>query len=177
MNRGFSDEEWTIFVDEKRFEATSNGVYNLPSEDLTPTRRVQSKSNPVFVMVLLAIAAPRGEWNGIIGSHYFVERVAAAKKSKNRDAGTMEMHPLNVTKESYVMAWIGSIIPAIAKAIEDGNLPKPSANRPFLLQGQCQATSRPVQGRNDCYGVHLQGCKKVQCVFGTARSGAASSIS
>lgn len=134
MNRGFSDEEWTIFVDEKRFEATSNGVYNLPSEDLTPTRRVQSKSNPVFVMVLLAIAAPRGEWNGIIGSHYFVERVAAAKKSKNRDAGTMEMHPLNVTKESYVMAWIGSIIPAIAKAIEDGNLPKPSANRPFLLQ-------------------------------------------
>lgn len=134
VDRGFCDEERTIFVDEKRFEATSSGVYNLPVEDLTPTRRVQSKSNPVFVMVLLAIGAPRGEWNGIIGSHYFVERVAAARNSKNRPAGSIEMHPHNVTKETYVTAWVDSIIPEILRAIADGRLPKPTRTRPLLLQ-------------------------------------------
>jgi hypothetical protein len=95
VESNFSDEARTIFVDEKRFEANSAGVYNLPVEDLTPTKKMQSKSNPVFVMVLVAIAAPRRGWNGVVGYHFFVERVAAAKNSKNREAGTMELHAIN----------------------------------------------------------------------------------
>jgi hypothetical protein len=59
VQTNFSDELRTIFVDEKRFEANSTGVYKLPVKDLTPTRRIQSKSNPLFVMILVAIAAPR----------------------------------------------------------------------------------------------------------------------
>jgi hypothetical protein len=39
VESNFSDEARTIFVDEKRFEANSAGVYNLPVEDLTPTKK------------------------------------------------------------------------------------------------------------------------------------------
>jgi transposase len=134
VDSDFSDEDRTIFVDEKRFEANSPGIYNLPIEDNTPTRRVQSRSNPVFVMVLVAVVAPRGRWNGLIGTHFFTERVAAAKWSKNRDAGTMELHAVNVTKESYIAAWVKTIIPSILHAIREGNLPNPTRNKPLLLQ-------------------------------------------
>jgi transposase len=130
----FSDEERTIFADEKRFEANSSGVYNLPIEDASPIRRIQSRSNPVFVMVLLVIAAPRNGWNGVIAMHSFTERVAAQKRSKNREAGTLELKAVNVTKESYVAAWVDSIIPAILVAISERKLPPPTANRPLLLQ-------------------------------------------
>jgi hypothetical protein len=36
VDSDFSDEDRTIFVDEKRFEANSPGIYNLPIEDSTP---------------------------------------------------------------------------------------------------------------------------------------------
>ncbi len=134
VESNFSDEARTIFVDEKRFEANSAGVYNLPVEDLTPTRKMQSKSNPVFVMVLVAIAAPRRGWNGVVGYHFFVERVAAAKNSKNREAGTMELHAINATKETYIAAWIKSLIPAIQAMIQEGKLPRPTRSRPLLIQ-------------------------------------------
>jgi hypothetical protein len=134
ISTDFSEENRTIFGDEKRFEAGSVGVYNLPVEDTTPTRRIQSRSNPVFVMVLVVVAAPRGRWNGVIGMHFFVQRVAAANKSKNREAGTMELHAINVSKETYVAAWVDSIIPAISEAIRSGNLPNPTAAKPLLLQ-------------------------------------------
>ncbi len=130
----FSEDVRTIFVDEKRFEASAAGIYNLPVEDSTPTRKMQSKSNPVFVMVLVAIMAPRRNWNGVIGSHAFVERVAAAKKSKNREAGTMELHAINATKETYVGAWIRSIFPAIQRKIEEGKLLKPTKKLRLLIQ-------------------------------------------
>jgi hypothetical protein len=123
-----------VFVDEKRFEASCVGVYNLPKEDVTPTKRIQSKSNPVFVMVLVAVMAPRKDWNGVVGMHFFTQRVAAAKTSKNREAGTMELHAVNVTKETYVIAFAETIIPELQKAIADGKLPKPTKKRPLLLQ-------------------------------------------
>jgi hypothetical protein len=134
VDTGFSEDVRTIFVDEKRFEANATGIYNLPVEDSTPTRKMQSKSNPVFVMVLVAITEPRRNWNGVIGMHAFVERVAAAKKSKNREAGTMELHAINATKETYVGAWVQSIIPAILRAIQEGKLQKPTRQRRLLIQ-------------------------------------------
>ncbi len=119
VSTDFAEENRTIFVDEKRFEASAVGVYNLPVEDATPTRRMQSKSNPVFVMVLVAIMTPPRDWNGVIGMHFFVERVAAAKNSKNRESGTMELHAVNATKDSYVRAWVKSIIPAILELVSE----------------------------------------------------------
>ena len=83
IDTGFSEEARTVFVDEKRFEASCVGVYNLPVEDLTPTKRIQSKSNPVFVMVLVAVMTPRREWNGVVGMHFFAQRIAAVKTSRN----------------------------------------------------------------------------------------------
>jgi hypothetical protein len=55
------------------------------------------------------------EWLDII---FFVERVAAAKNSKNREAGTMELHAINATKETYFAAWIKSLISAIQAMIQ-----------------------------------------------------------
>lgn len=134
IDTGFSEEERTVFVDEKRFEASCVGVYNLPVEDLTPTKRIQSKSNPVFVMVLVAVMMPRREWNGVVGMHFFAQRIAAVKTSRNREAGTIELHCINVTKETYVQAFAQSIIPQLRKAIDDKILPKPTQKKPLLLQ-------------------------------------------
>jgi transposase len=158
VDSDFSDEDRTIFVDEKRFEANSPGIYNLPIEDNTPTRRVQSRSNPVFVMVLVAVVAPRGRWNGLIGTHFFTERVAAAKWSKNRDAGTMELHAVNVTKESYIAAWVKTIIPSILHAIREGNLPNPTREQASSsARRQCEASPWPMEGPSRRNSIHL--CK------------------
>jgi hypothetical protein len=62
----FKEENRSIFADEKRFEANSSGVFNLPVEDDTPQHRIQSKSNPVFIMELAVMVAPFGNWNGIV---------------------------------------------------------------------------------------------------------------
>jgi hypothetical protein len=134
MDTNFSEEARTVFVDEKRFEASSVGIYNLPVEDLTPTKRVQSKSNPVFVMVLVAVMTPRKEWNGVVGMHFFTQRIAAAKLSKNREAGTIELHSVNVTKETYVQAFAATVIPQLQQAIADKRLPNPTKKKPLLLQ-------------------------------------------
>ena len=77
-------------------------------EDLTPTRRVQSKANPLFVMALLAIAAPRGKWNGIIGS------ISSWSESRMQEllCDGFACHQRDVTKETYV-GMVESIIPAI----------------------------------------------------------------
>ena len=153
IDTGFSEEARTVFVDEKRFEASFVGVYNLPVEDSTPTKRVQSKSNPVFVMVLVAVMAPRKEWNGVVGMHFFTQRIAAVKTSKNREAGTIELHCVNVTKETYVQAFAQSIIPQLRKAIDDKILPSPTKKKPLLLQDDNAKPHRgPCVGQIDVSG-------------------------
>jgi hypothetical protein len=153
IDTGFSEEARTVFVDEKRFEASFVGVYNLPVEDSTPTKRIQSKSNPVFVMVLVAVMTPRKEWNGVVGMHFFTQRIAAVKTSRNREAGTIELHCVNVTKETYVQAFAQSIIPQLRKAIDDKILPKPTKKRPFFLQDDNAKPHRgPYAGQIDVSG-------------------------
>jgi hypothetical protein len=61
MNTNFSEEVRTVFIDEKQFEVSLVSVYNLPAEDLTLTKRIRSKSNPVFLMVLVAVMTPRAD--------------------------------------------------------------------------------------------------------------------
>jgi hypothetical protein len=126
----FKEESRSIFADEKRFEANSSGVFNLPVEDDTPQRRIQSKSNPVFAMELAVVMTPHGNWNGIVAVHPFVERVAASRKSKNREQGTMEWKAVNVTKDNYVAAWKDAIIPALKQAILEKKIPKPTKKKP-----------------------------------------------
>ncbi|DAZ97358.1 TPA: hypothetical protein N0F65_003381 [Lagenidium giganteum] len=70
-------------------------------------------------MFLCAVAHPRwddvrDEWfDGKIGIWPFIERVAAKRSSRNRPAGTMETKPLSVTKETYINALVGHVIPAV----------------------------------------------------------------
>jgi hypothetical protein len=153
MDTNFSEEARTVFVDEKRFEASSVGVYNLPAEDSTPTKRIQSKSNPVFVMVLVAVMTPRADWNGVVGMHFFTQRIAASKSSKNREAGTIELQSVNVTKETYVQAFAATIIPQLQRAIQEKKLPNPSKKKPLLLQDDNAKPHRgPYLGQIDVSG-------------------------
>ena len=130
----FQEEERTVFADEKRFEANSSGVFNLPLKDDTPQRRIQSRSNPVFVMELAVVMPPRDGWNGVVAVHPFLEKVAASRKSKNREQGTMEYKAVNVNKDNYVAAWRETIIPALAQAIKEKKIPVPTANKPLRFQ-------------------------------------------
>jgi hypothetical protein len=98
VSSAFEEEERTVFADEKRFEAHSPGILNIPVEDLTPKHFAQSKGNSPFVMVLVVVVAPRGDWNGVVAAVPFMERVDAARASKNREAGTIEYKSLNVTR-------------------------------------------------------------------------------
>jgi hypothetical protein len=106
-------EERIVFVDEKRFEATSAGVLTMPVGDLTPRRAVQSKTNPVFVMVLVGVMKPQNSFDGVVGMHPFVERIAAGRNSKNREKGTIELKAFNVTGQTYIEAFEKSIFPQL----------------------------------------------------------------
>jgi hypothetical protein len=106
-------KEERIFVDEKRFEATSAGVLTMPVGDLTPRRAVQSKTNPVFVMVLVGVMKPQNSFDGVVGMHPFVERIAAGRNSKNREKGTIELKAFNVTGQTYIEAFEKSIFPQL----------------------------------------------------------------
>ncbi len=124
ISNNFKEEEYTIFLDEKIFKSMTMSVLNVPHEDVTPVKYVQSKTNPPQIMVLVALMRPRGTWNGVVGSHFFVESVAAVKSSANRPAGTMELKAINITKETYVAAVVDSIFPALLALIEKGVLPR-----------------------------------------------------
>jgi hypothetical protein len=94
-----------VYVDEKRFEVVTGGTLTLPAEDTTPQRAVQSRTNPVYVMVLVAVMEPRGDFGGVVGRHAFLDDTFALRNSKNRGKGILEQKPVNVTGETYVKAW------------------------------------------------------------------------
>jgi hypothetical protein len=134
VSSAFEEEERTVFADEKRFEAHSPGILNIPVEDLTPKHFAQSKGNSPFVMVLVVVVAPRGDWNGVVAAVPFMERVDAARASKNREAGTIEYKSLNVTKENYVSTWREKVLPQLQKAIQSGKMAAPTSQRPLFFQ-------------------------------------------
>ena len=51
-------EERIVFVDEKRFDVATTGTLTLPREDATPQHYIQSRSIPLFVMVLVSVMKP-----------------------------------------------------------------------------------------------------------------------
>jgi hypothetical protein len=133
-----------VFVDEKRFEATSAGVLTLPVGDVTPKRSVQSKTNPVFVMVLVGVMKPEGNFDGVVGMHAFVERVAAGRNSKNREKGTIELKAFNVNGETYIGAWEKDIFPKLKKLIEKGKIEPATNDNPLYLQDDNARPHRAV---------------------------------
>ncbi|ETV71867.1 hypothetical protein H257_13000 [Aphanomyces astaci] len=109
-----------VHVDEKWFHATPirSRFYLLPGEE-PPHRSTQSKRFITKVMFLSAVARPlwdnaKSEWfDGKIGTWHFTQHVRAARSSRNRPAGTMELRPVNVTRPVYKKMLIDNVIPAI----------------------------------------------------------------
>ncbi|KAK1681306.1 hypothetical protein QYE76_042154 [Lolium multiflorum] len=92
------DEKWFIMTKERN-------TYYLHPEEPKPLRTVKNKNSIGKVMFLTAVARPRyGEDGGVtfdgkIGTWAFVQEIPAAKKSKNRERGTIEVKPVKVTRD------------------------------------------------------------------------------
>ncbi|KAF0708091.1 hypothetical protein AaE_013351, partial [Aphanomyces astaci] len=119
-NFQFADMFDYVHVDEKWFHATKikSRVYLLPGE-VPPHRSTQSKHFITKVMFLSAVARPRwddakSEWfDGKIGTWHFTQVVPAARSSRNRPAGTLELRPVSVTRPIYKKMLLENVIPAI----------------------------------------------------------------
>ena len=61
VKTGFAEEERTVFSDEKWFQANAPVTLRMPQEDGTPPGFMQSKTNPVKVMMQVALMAPQGK--------------------------------------------------------------------------------------------------------------------
>lgn len=134
MSSSPKKEERIVFVDEKRFDVASAGTLTLPEGDNTPPRYLQSRTNPLFVMVLVGVMKPVNQFNGVVGRHAFVERVAAKRNSKNREQGSIELKAFNVTGETYIDAWKNSMFPSLKRLIDNGDIAEPSREDPLFLQ-------------------------------------------
>lgn len=121
-----------IFVDEKRFEVTG-GTLLLAAEDNTPQRAIQSRTNPLFVMALVGVMKPQGHFNGVVGRHAFVDDTFAAKNSKRREKGTLELKAVNVSGLTYLAAW-RTLFKDLKRHIAAGQLEAPTAEKPLFFQ-------------------------------------------
>jgi hypothetical protein len=109
-----------VHIDEKWFilSRVRNTYYLLPKEP-KPLRTVKNKNNIAKVMFLTAVARPRyGEgdivtFDGKIGTWAFVKEIPVAKKSKNREKGTIEVKPVKVTRDVMRNYLCELVIPAI----------------------------------------------------------------
>ena len=110
-----------VHIDEKWFYMTKKmeKYYLLPEEDV-PHRTCQSKNYITKVMFLAAMARPRFDeegnetFSGKIGVFPFVTLQPAIRRSKNRDAGTLELKASNSVKREDIRAClIEKVIPVI----------------------------------------------------------------
>lgn len=133
----FVDMYNVIHIDEKWFYMTkkNENYYLLPDED-EPLRSCQSKNFIVKVMFLAAMARPRFDaegneiFSGKIGIFPFITEQAAQRRSRNREAGTMEIKPMTSIKRETIRAYlIEKVIPAIQR-----NWPREESNRTIFIQ-------------------------------------------
>jgi hypothetical protein len=123
-----------VHVDEKWFFLTEQQMrmYLAPGEE-APLRVCQKKDHIVKVMFLAAVARPRYDENGQctfdgkIGMWPFVERVAARRRSVNRERGAIVTTPISCTRRIYRQMLIEDVIPAIKAKW-------PDRNRDIILQ-------------------------------------------
>jgi hypothetical protein len=124
----------------------NNNYYLLPEEP-RPLRTVHNKNHIGKVMFLTAVAQPRyddnGEetFDGKIGTWAFVEETPAKKNSKHRDKGTLELKPVNVTRDVMRDFLCGKVIPAILE-----RWPNEDVGRTIFIQ---QDNARPHILPND----------------------------
>ncbi|VFQ91330.1 unnamed protein product [Cuscuta campestris] len=110
-----------LHMDEKWFfMSKTSQKYYLTNDEMDPYRTCKSKRFITKVMFLCVVGRPfiseNGEilWDGKIGIFPFVETVAAKRKSKNREAGVLEVKQLlSVTKEVTKDMLVNQVIPAI----------------------------------------------------------------
>ncbi|XP_010462700.1 PREDICTED: uncharacterized protein LOC104743302 [Camelina sativa] len=117
----FVDMYNIVHIDEKWFYMTkkTEKYYLLPEEEV-PHRTCQSKNYIGKVMFLAAMARPRFDeegnetFSGKIGVFPFVTMEPAKRRSKNRDAGTLEVKASNSVKREDIKAClIEKVIPII----------------------------------------------------------------
>lgn len=117
----FIDMYNIVHIDEKWFYMTKKmeKYYLLPSEE-EPYRTCQSKNFITKVMFMAAMARPRFDeegnevFSGKIGIFPFVSVEPAKRKSKNREAGTLEMKAsTSVKREDIRACLINKVIPMI----------------------------------------------------------------
>lgn len=105
-------------------------------------------------MCLTAVARPRknpitGEWwDGKIGTWFFVEKIPAARSSKNRPAGTMETKCVMVTKPVTVQMYLDNLLPAIEECW-------PSWSSKKVQIQQDNAKPHPEPGTDDSINARL----------------------
>ncbi|XP_021739587.1 uncharacterized protein LOC110705971 [Chenopodium quinoa] len=117
----FMDMQQVVHVDEKWFylNPENRRFYLLPNEP-NPYRAQQSKRFKIKGMFMAAIGkpvfSPNGEvlHDGKYGMWSFVYETTTKKKSKNRDAGTVEIKATqNVNKEAIRAMLMTNVIPGI----------------------------------------------------------------
>ena len=124
-----------VHLDEKWFNMTkvTRNYYLLPDED--DPERPQNKNSIGKVMFLTAVARPRYDkdgnvtFSGKIRVWPFVRVTAAAKKSKNRDKGTLETKSVIVTRDVMREYVTQKVVPAIQSL-----WPEEDAGQPIFIQ-------------------------------------------
>ncbi|XP_057775179.1 uncharacterized protein LOC130994163 [Salvia miltiorrhiza] len=181
----FKNMHNTIHIDEKWFYITkSNQRFYLTPAETEPHRTCKNKKFITKVMFMCAVCkpifSPDGEclFDGKIDIFPFTEMVPAKRKSKNREAGTMEWKPIqSITKEVAKWPSFASKVIYIqqdnarphikdndpdfrAAASSDGFdihlLSAQTLNKVFLSLQSCMIEILKVKGQN-CYKIpHLK---------------------
>jgi hypothetical protein len=126
----FTNMHNIVHIDEKWFNMSKlRRHYYLLPEEQDPNRTVQNKNSIGKVMFLTAVARPRYDaagkvtFPGKLGVWPFVKVTPAAKKSKNREKGTLETKNIIVNRDvmrEYITQKVVPAIHALWPADHDG---------------------------------------------------------
>ncbi|KAF0685352.1 Aste57867_22736 [Aphanomyces stellatus] len=162
-NRVHVDEKWFFLTKVKRT------FYVYEDEELAH-RAAKSKRFITKVMFLAAVARPRYDhhlkctFDGKLGIWPFVQRIPAARNSKNRPRGTLITTPVNVDAKVYADCVFNNVVPAIKDMF-----PRACLQRGVLIQQDNASPHRVVSsamlGANgvDSIGVANQPPKSPDC--------------
>jgi hypothetical protein len=140
----------------------TGGTLLLAAEDDTPQRAVQSRTNPLFVMVLVGVMKPTDRFDGVVGRHPFVDDTFAAKNSKRREKGTLELKAVNVSGPTYLAAW-RTLFKRLKEHIAARRLEAPTAEKPLFFQDD---NAKPHRAKIDGRLVSELICEMAQKEFG-----------
>ncbi|GAA0172515.1 hypothetical protein LIER_26325 [Lithospermum erythrorhizon] len=153
-----------VHIDEKWFYMTkkSESYYLLPAEE-EPVRTCQSKNYIGKVMFLVAMARPRFKGNrneifsGKIGVFPFITMAPAQRRSRNRDAGMIEMKPItSVTREVVRACLVDEVIPTIRNVWPQENLDEVIYIQHDNARTHVDPSDEQFQVAGTLSGLHLQ---------------------